>query len=111
MTGARKAGRRQMVVRVMAVVVMITLVTACGGRPVSAAGDRTRLQVTGYAADGTSPRLVAASARALVTLGVDGVNVSANGTTVSLPDSGDVALLRQGRAAGDPGGVPSRELF
>jgi spore germination protein len=98
--GARNPSCLQAALRVMTVVVVIALATGCGSRPISTAGDSRRLLVTGYAAVGTAPGRVAASARALVTLGVDGVNISADGAEVPMPDSGDLALLRQARKAG-----------
>lgn len=53
--------------------------------------------VTGYAQDGTAPGQVAASAAGLATLGVDGADVSASGTTVPPPDAGDLSLLYEAR--------------
>lgn len=56
-----------------------------------------QILVTGYAEDGTPPEQVAASAAGLATLGVDGVDISAGGTTVAPPDAGDLSLLYEAR--------------
>ncbi len=61
-------------------------------------GQHHRLAVTGYAEEGTTPATVAASAAALHTLGVDGVNIDAAGDSVPMPDQGALLLLRQAHA-------------
>lgn len=59
-----------------------------------------RLEVTGYAEDGTDPAAVAASARALSRLGVDGINIDATGSEAPLPSEKSLTLLAQARDLG-----------
>ena len=63
----------------------------------SARAGTPEMPVTGYAQDGTPPGQVAASAAGLATVGVDGVDVSASGTTVPPPDAPDLSLLYEAR--------------
>jgi spore germination protein YaaH len=77
------------------IVAGLTLLMIVGATPASACAPA--LPATGYAENGTAPARVNASAPALATLGVDGVNIDAAGDSVPLPDSDSLALLRQAR--------------
>lgn len=72
---------------------------AIGAPALAAPGSRasTALPVTGYAEDGTATSVVDASAAALATVGVDGVNITSTGTSVPAPGSGDLKLLNEAR--------------
>jgi len=67
-------------------------------RPAAAHATARTLPVTGYAENGTDPSLVAASAAHLSTLGVDGINISADGASVPQPGAESLTLLRQARS-------------
>ena len=56
-----------------------------GQRSASASGHR--LQVTGFQEEGDPNARITASRAALTTVGLDGVNISADGSTVSTPDA------------------------
>jgi spore germination protein YaaH len=56
------------------------------------------LAVTGYAEEGTADSAIDASAAAMTTVGVDGVNINSAGTSVPAPDSGALSLLAKAHA-------------
>lgn len=56
------------------------------------------LAVTGYAEEGTANSAIDASAAAMTTVGVDGVNINSAGTSVPAPDSGALSLLAKAHA-------------
>ncbi len=66
-----------------------------------ASGHRV-LPVTGYAGDWTSPSVLAAQARALTVIGVDGVDLNARGNAVARPSLAARQLLAAAHAAGLP---------
>lgn len=75
-------------------------VVVTAGTPVQAAPATidAALPVLGYAENGTSTSAVNASAPALATLGVDGININSSGTNTPMPDSSSVNLLHQAHA-------------
>ena len=75
----------------------VTVLVGSSAADAAVTHPRPRLAVTGYAESGTPSRQVAASARALTTLGVDGVNINAAGSAVSMPDNQALLLLKQAR--------------
>ncbi|MCZ4499992.1 MAG: glycoside hydrolase family 18 [Marmoricola sp.] len=66
----------------------------------AAARTTHRLRVTGYALGGTSPQVIAASAKALTTVTVDGVSINAAGTGVARPEAETAAVRREAHRQG-----------
>ncbi|NUR57390.1 MAG: hypothetical protein HOV87_01555 [Catenulispora sp.] len=56
------------------------------------------LAVTGYAEEGTANSAIDASAAAMTTVGVDGININSAGTGVPAPDAGALTLLAKAHA-------------
>jgi spore germination protein YaaH len=56
------------------------------------------LAVTGYAEEGTANGVIDASAAAMATVGVDGININSAGTGAPAPDAGALTLLAKAHA-------------
>lgn len=56
------------------------------------------LAVTGYAEEGTANGAIDASAAAMATVGVDGININSAGTSAPAPDAGALTLLAKAHA-------------
>ncbi|ACU75354.1 glycoside hydrolase family 18 [Catenulispora acidiphila DSM 44928] len=56
------------------------------------------LAVTGYAEEGTANSAIDASAAAMATVGVDGININSAGTSAPAPDAGATSLLAKAHA-------------
>ena len=56
------------------------------------------LAVTGYAEEGTANGAIDASAAAMTTVGVDGININSAGTSAPAPDAGALTLLAKAHA-------------
>jgi spore germination protein len=96
--------RRHLVVTVAiaAAVALAAWVVAASAsnQPAAALTAVKGLAVTGYIGDWNAPAWIGAQARALTTVGVDGINVTESGTDVSSPSSVDLRLLRTAHAHG-----------
>ena len=92
---------RRVVVANVAILSLATLAVVAGtaslAHPASAA---SALAVTGYAESGgaTTAAEIDASAPAMSTVGVDGVNINSAGTSVPAPDSSTITLLNKAHA-------------
>ena len=92
---------RRVVVPEIAILALATLAVVAGtaslAHPASAA---PALAVTGYAESGgaTTGAEIDASAPAMSTVGVDGVNINSAGTSVPAPDSTTITLLNKAHA-------------
>jgi spore germination protein len=88
--------RRSVRLAVLAVagVAALTAATASSAAPPgSGRADQRAFAVTGFQEEGTAPSRITTDARALTTVGVDGVNLSPNGYAVGTPDPGALADL------------------
>lgn len=72
----------------------LSLLVLTAAAPAARASSAHRLAVTGYALGGTSRTVIAASAKALTTVTVDGVSINATGSRVEKPDA-SVASVRR----------------
>lgn len=105
--GTRLGGRVAAIGRVSrpaaAAVVAVLALAACAGPSLPAASPQAGAQssgtghfvVTGYAdAEATTVAQMDASAKAMTEVGIDGVNLTANGKSVTAPDSKALAMLK-----------------
>jgi len=91
----------RVVVTDVAILSLATLAVVAGAISLAyPASASTTLAVTGYAESGgaTTTAEIDASAAAMTTVGVDGVNISSNGTSVPAPDSTTRTLLKKAHA-------------
>ncbi|HVV20070.1 MAG TPA: glycosyl hydrolase family 18 protein [Pseudonocardiaceae bacterium] len=88
--------------RVRMTVAAVLLTTGIMASPAAAAGT---LPVTAYQEEGDALSLIDASAPALGSVGVDGVNINSAGTSVPRPDSDATAQLARAHADGLPANV------
>jgi spore germination protein len=94
-------GSRRFLLPAMAALATALLLASISSPRASSAVARARhLQVTGYAVDSTSPSTIDAQARALTTVGVDGVDVALAGNDVAMPSAGALRLLATAHADG-----------
>ncbi|WP_445442905.1 glycosyl hydrolase family 18 protein [Clavibacter sp. km1a] len=93
---ARRPTRRLASLTVAAAAV---LAVAAGSLPAAAA---TPFEVVGYAEGGSTPvSRLDASAAALTSVVVDGVNITSDGRSVGIPSAEAIAVLRQAHARGE----------
>ena len=102
MPGMKPTSRlRRVVLTDVAILSLATFAVVAGtnslAHPASAA---STLAVTGYAESGgaTTSAEIDASAPAMATVGVDGININSAGTSVSAPDSSTTSLLSKAHA-------------
>ncbi|MHB2027364.1 MAG: glycosyl hydrolase family 18 protein [Acidimicrobiales bacterium] len=76
--------------RYVALIAMVTLLTTSTSL---SAGAAHRLAITGYIEEGSAARYIHDSAAALTNVGVDGVSLNADATSVSSPDASALSLL------------------
>jgi spore germination protein len=82
---------------VLAVAGLAALTAATASSAASTGSGRAHqraLAVTGFQEEGTPPARITTDARALTTVGVDGVNLSPDGASVGRPDRGALADLK-----------------
>ncbi|WP_194922825.1 glycosyl hydrolase family 18 protein [Catenulispora pinisilvae] len=88
--------------RTLAASAVGVLATAVLTLPTGTASAFTGLPVVGYQEEGDATSLIDAGAGALGSVGVDGVNITSDGTSVSVPDDGALNQLATAHADGLP---------
>lgn len=81
---------------------IICVVTLAVSTPLSssATSGSGALAITGYIEQGSAPTLIDRSARALATVGVDGITLGKTARDVTTPDASELALLSRAHADG-----------